>query len=64
MEVGGRNGPDEPFRLGAERLRLVVGCRARGDFVAGFVDCPRRRRCELRLLFCLLLDFGDLLTLG
>ena len=64
VEVGGRNGPDAPLRLGAERLRLVVGRRARDDFVAVFVDRPRRRRSQLRLLFRLLLDLGDLLTLG
>lgn len=55
--------PDSPFGLGGEGLGLVVGGGGGDDLVAVLVDGARLRGRELRLLFGLLLDLGDLLAL-
>lgn len=58
MEVGGRNGSDAPLRLEGKRLSLVVGCRARDDFITVLVDRPCCRRCQLSLLLGLLFSIS------
>lgn len=55
--------PDSPFGLRREGLGLVVRGRGSDDLVAVLVDGSGLRGCELRLLFRLLLNLGDLLTL-
>ena len=63
VEVRGRDGAHAPFCLRRERGRLVVARCRRDDFVAVLVHGARGGGRELRLLFCLLLDFGYLLAL-
>lgn len=55
--------PDPPFRLGREGLRLIVGCGGSDDLIAVFVNSARLCGSELRLLFGLLLNLGNLLPL-
>lgn len=64
MQVRSGDRSHPPFRLRAERLCFVVGSSRGDDFVAVFVHRSSSGRGELRLLFRLLLDFSDLLTLS
>lgn len=55
--------PDSPFSLRRESLGLVVGGGGSDDLVTVLVHSSGLRGCELRLLFSLLLNLSDLLTL-
>ena len=63
VQVGGGDGSHAPLRLGRKRLRLVVAGGRHDDLVAVDVGGARRGGRQLRLLFRLLLDLGDLLAL-
>lgn len=55
--------PDSPFSLGGEGLGLIVGRGGGYDLVSVLVHSSGLRSRELRLLFGLLLDLGNLLAL-
>lgn len=55
--------PDSPFSLRGEGLGLIVGGGGGDDLVTVLVDSSRLCGCELRLLFSLLLNLGNLLAL-